>query len=87
MDLEEAFQVVGEFGPYQKRAVAVLVLTQVSVFENKCCRHEKQRALAGTWHSANVTERRGFQLEVLRLDPQNKMYRLNIESFETVTAC
>ncbi|XP_070772521.1 solute carrier family 22 member 15 [Enoplosus armatus] len=29
MDLEEAFQVVGEFGPYQKRAVAVLVLTQV----------------------------------------------------------
>uniref|UniRef100_A0A4W6BR64 Solute carrier family 22 member 15 n=1 Tax=Lates calcarifer TaxID=8187 RepID=A0A4W6BR64_LATCA len=29
MDLEDAFQVVGEFGPYQKRAVAVLVLTQV----------------------------------------------------------
>ncbi|XP_034096314.1 solute carrier family 22 member 15 [Gymnodraco acuticeps] len=29
MDLEEAFQVVGEFGPYQQRAVAVLVLTQV----------------------------------------------------------
>uniref|UniRef100_A0A7N6B3W0 Solute carrier family 22 member 15 n=1 Tax=Anabas testudineus TaxID=64144 RepID=A0A7N6B3W0_ANATE len=29
MDLEEAFQVVGEFGSYQKRAVAVLVLTQV----------------------------------------------------------
>ncbi|KAM9848145.1 solute carrier family 22 member 15 [Aulostomus maculatus] len=29
MDLEEAFQVVGEFGPYQKRAVAILVLTQV----------------------------------------------------------
>lgn len=29
MDLEEALQVVGEFGPYQKRAVAVLVLTQV----------------------------------------------------------
>ncbi|XP_042358128.1 solute carrier family 22 member 15 [Plectropomus leopardus] len=29
MDLEEAFHVVGEFGPYQKRAVAVLVLTQV----------------------------------------------------------
>ncbi|XP_041803537.1 solute carrier family 22 member 15 [Chelmon rostratus] len=29
MDLEEAFQVVGEFGPYQRRAVAVLVLTQV----------------------------------------------------------
>ncbi|XP_030297727.1 solute carrier family 22 member 15 [Sparus aurata] len=29
MDLEEAYQVVGEFGPYQKRAVAVLVLTQV----------------------------------------------------------
>uniref|UniRef100_A0A3Q1HF88 Solute carrier family 22 member 15 n=1 Tax=Acanthochromis polyacanthus TaxID=80966 RepID=A0A3Q1HF88_9TELE len=28
MDLEEAFQIVGEFGPYQKRAVAVLVLTQ-----------------------------------------------------------
>ena len=31
MDLEEAYQVVGEFGPYQKRAVAVLVLTQVGV--------------------------------------------------------
>ena len=30
MDVEEAFQVVGEFGPYQRRAVAVLVLTQVS---------------------------------------------------------
>ncbi|TMS04513.1 Solute carrier family 22 member 15-like [Larimichthys crocea] len=29
MDLEEAFQVVGAFGPYQKRAVGVLVLTQV----------------------------------------------------------
>ncbi|XP_053189349.1 solute carrier family 22 member 15 [Scomber japonicus] len=29
MDVEEAFQVVGEFGPYQKRAVAVLVLTQL----------------------------------------------------------
>ncbi|KAK2824686.1 hypothetical protein Q5P01_021861 [Channa striata] len=29
MDLEEAFQVVGEFGPYQKRAVAVLIVTQV----------------------------------------------------------
>uniref|UniRef100_A0A3B4Z948 Solute carrier family 22 member 15 n=1 Tax=Seriola lalandi dorsalis TaxID=1841481 RepID=A0A3B4Z948_SERLL len=29
MDLEDAFQVVGEFGPYQKRAVAVLVLTQL----------------------------------------------------------
>lgn len=34
MDLDEAFKVVGEFGPYQKRAVAVLVLTQVSVFKN-----------------------------------------------------
>ncbi|XP_040035392.1 solute carrier family 22 member 15 [Gasterosteus aculeatus] len=29
MDLEEALQVVGEFGPYQRRAVAILVLTQV----------------------------------------------------------
>ncbi|XP_029031542.1 solute carrier family 22 member 15 isoform X2 [Betta splendens] len=29
MDLEAAFQAVGEFGPYQQRAVAVLVLTQV----------------------------------------------------------
>lgn len=29
MDLEEAFQIVGDFGAYQKRAVAVLVLTQV----------------------------------------------------------
>uniref|UniRef100_A0A3Q3E4Q0 Solute carrier family 22 member 15 n=1 Tax=Labrus bergylta TaxID=56723 RepID=A0A3Q3E4Q0_9LABR len=29
MDLEEALQVVGEFGPYQKRAVAILLLTQV----------------------------------------------------------
>lgn len=34
MDLDEAFKVVGEFGPYQKRAVAVLVLTQVSEFKN-----------------------------------------------------
>uniref|UniRef100_A0A3P9B1S2 Solute carrier family 22 member 15 n=1 Tax=Maylandia zebra TaxID=106582 RepID=A0A3P9B1S2_9CICH len=29
MDLEDALKLVGEFGPYQKRAVAVLVLTQV----------------------------------------------------------
>lgn len=29
MDLEEALQVVGEFGPYQKQAIVVLVLTQV----------------------------------------------------------
>ncbi|XP_039478064.1 solute carrier family 22 member 15 [Oreochromis aureus] len=29
MDLDEALKFVGEFGPYQKRAVAVLVLTQV----------------------------------------------------------
>ncbi|XP_030011254.1 solute carrier family 22 member 15 isoform X1 [Sphaeramia orbicularis] len=29
MNLEEAFQIVGEFGPYQKRAVTILVLTQV----------------------------------------------------------
>ncbi|KAM4591540.1 solute carrier family 22 member 15 isoform 2-T2 [Odontesthes bonariensis] len=29
MDIEAAFHVVGEFGPYQKRAVAVLVLAQV----------------------------------------------------------
>lgn len=36
MDLEEAFQLVGEFGPYQKRAVAVLVLTQVGKRETGC---------------------------------------------------
>ncbi|KAM9803715.1 solute carrier family 22 member 15 [Neosynchiropus ocellatus] len=29
MDVEEAFKVIGEFGPYQKRAVSVLVLTQL----------------------------------------------------------
>ncbi|XP_013878466.1 solute carrier family 22 member 15 isoform X1 [Austrofundulus limnaeus] len=29
MDIEAAFQIVGEFGPYQKRAVTVLVLSQV----------------------------------------------------------
>ncbi|XP_034538033.1 solute carrier family 22 member 15 [Notolabrus celidotus] len=29
MDFEEALKVVGEFGPYQKRAVAILLLTQV----------------------------------------------------------
>ncbi|XP_072246632.1 solute carrier family 22 member 15 isoform X2 [Leuresthes tenuis] len=29
MDIEAAFHVVGEFGPYQKRAVTVLVLAQV----------------------------------------------------------
>ncbi|XP_043992928.1 solute carrier family 22 member 15 [Gambusia affinis] len=29
MDIETAFHTVGEFGPYQKRAVTVLVLTQV----------------------------------------------------------
>ncbi|CAL9688320.1 unnamed protein product [Knipowitschia caucasica] len=29
MDLEQALQEVGEFGPYQKQAVAILVLTQV----------------------------------------------------------
>ncbi|KAF0027841.1 hypothetical protein F2P81_020582 [Scophthalmus maximus] len=34
MDVDDALQVVGEFGPYQKRAVAVLFLTQVSVRTN-----------------------------------------------------
>uniref|UniRef100_H2U423 Solute carrier family 22 member 15 n=1 Tax=Takifugu rubripes TaxID=31033 RepID=H2U423_TAKRU len=29
MDVEEAFRTVGEFGPYQKQAVAIIVLTQV----------------------------------------------------------
>lgn len=29
MDLEEALQVVGEFGPYQKQAIVILLLTQV----------------------------------------------------------
>lgn len=29
MDIEGAFRVVGEFGSYQKRAVALLALTQV----------------------------------------------------------
>lgn len=29
MDLEEALQVIGEFGPYQKQAIVVLVLAQV----------------------------------------------------------
>lgn len=31
MDLEEAFKVVGEFGSYQKQAVAAIVVTQVGV--------------------------------------------------------
>lgn len=31
MDLEEAFRVVGEFGSYQKQAVAAIVVTQVGV--------------------------------------------------------
>lgn len=33
MDVEEAFRTVGEFGPYQKQAVAIIVLTQVSYVE------------------------------------------------------
>lgn len=32
MDIEEAFRTVGEFGPYQKQAVAIVVLTQVGWF-------------------------------------------------------
>lgn len=32
MDVEEAFRTVGEFGPYQKQAVAIIVLTQVGLF-------------------------------------------------------
>lgn len=33
MDVEEAFRTVGEFGPYQKQAVAIIVLTQVGYLE------------------------------------------------------
>jgi hypothetical protein len=29
MELEDAFRAVGEFGPYQRRAVGLLVLLQV----------------------------------------------------------
>lgn len=32
MDVEEAFRTVGEFGPYQKQAVSIIVLTQVGLF-------------------------------------------------------
>lgn len=32
MDLEEAFRTVGEFGPFQKQALAIVVLTQVGLF-------------------------------------------------------
>lgn len=32
MDVDEAFRVVGEFGPFQKRAVFVLSLTQVGIY-------------------------------------------------------
>lgn len=31
MDLEEAFQLVGEFGGHQKRTIAVLTLLQVTL--------------------------------------------------------
>lgn len=59
MDLEEAFQVVGEFGPYQKRAVVVLVLTQV------CERNRedvlmRNRPAAVTWRSAKLSENRRY---------------------------
>lgn len=60
MDLEEAFQVVGEFGPYQKRAVAVLVLTQVRERNRERCVDEKPGAAAVTWRSANLTEIRRY---------------------------
>lgn len=60
MDLEEAFQVVGEFGPYQKRAVAVLVLTQVCERNRERCVDEKPGAAAETWHSANRAENRHY---------------------------
>lgn len=44
MDLEAALHVVGDFGPFQKRAVAVLVLTQVSLSQNAGCVHQKPSA-------------------------------------------
>lgn len=31
MDLEEAFQLVGEFGGHQKRMIAVLIMLQVMI--------------------------------------------------------
>lgn len=49
MDLEEAFQVVGAFGPYQKRAVGVLVLTQVSVFKRRFETKRRERLCSATW--------------------------------------
>lgn len=44
MDLEAALHVVGDFGPFQKRAVAVLVLTQVSLSQNTGCVRQKPSA-------------------------------------------
>lgn len=32
MDLDEAFRTVGEFGLYQKQALAIVVLAQVGLF-------------------------------------------------------
>lgn len=60
MDLDEAFQVVGEFGAYQKKAVAVLALTQVSVSLNVCYLHEKRRIPPISLRTANVTEKRRY---------------------------
>ncbi len=68
MDLEEALHVVGEFGPYQKRAVTVLLLAQVGnvIFylkirggrarrpNNIAVREEKMGNVSATWLSVSA---------------------------------
>lgn len=76
MDLEEAFQVVGEFGPYQQRAVAVLVLTQVCALKQIYIYMWKQAAVAETVPATTAGEiaLRGFTrglLKPLHIDQEN----------------
>lgn len=60
MDLEAALHVVGDFGPFQKRAVAVLVLTQVSLSQNTGCVRQKPSAPQRRSSRLTVSTRRCY---------------------------
>nr|XP_020462319.1 solute carrier family 22 member 15 [Monopterus albus] len=77
MDLEEAFQVVGEFGPYQKRTVAVLLLTQVYM----ACQ-SMLIVLVGSTPQFRIEQQEGAPLSQQEL-PQQVTFTEDIDSIVT----
>ncbi|XP_026165963.1 solute carrier family 22 member 15 isoform X1 [Mastacembelus armatus] len=77
MDLEEAFQVVGEFGPYQRRVVALLVLTQVYM----ACQ-SMLIVLVGSTPEYQVEQQDGAAFSLQEL-PQHVTFTEDIDSIVT----